>query len=162
MNRLDHDEVRQLIDADPGALYDIVSNVTRTPEWSPEVVSCSWLDDATGPAVGARFQARNKRRWFSWSNKPVVDVADRARGFAFTRTERGGGSIRWSYRFEPGDAGTTVVLSYDVLRNVPVGLHMILRVLFGVRDLRADLHENMGTSLTRLAALAVNTPSGGR
>jgi hypothetical protein len=39
---------------------------------------------------------------------------------------------------------------------------MILRVLFGVRDLRADLHENMGTSLTRLAALAVNTPSGGR
>jgi hypothetical protein len=162
MNRLDHDEVRQLIDADPGALYDIVSNVTRTPEWSPEVVSCSWLDDATGPAVGARFQARNKRRWFSWSNKPVVDVADRAREFAFTRTERGGGSIRWSYRFEPGDAGTTVVLSYDVLRKVPVGLHMILRVLFGVRDLGADLHENMGTSLTRLAALAVNTPSGGR
>jgi hypothetical protein len=154
MKRLDHDEVRQLIDTDPGALYDIVSNVTRTPEWSPEVVSCSWLDDATGPAVGARFKARNKRRWFSWSNKPVVDVADQGREFAFTRTEPGGGSIRWSYRFEPGDNGTTVVLSYHVLRKVPVGLHMILRVLFGVRDLGADLHENMRTSLTRLAALA--------
>src|SRR5205823_4826550 len=82
--------------------------VARTPEWSPEVDRCTWLDGATGPAVGARFAARNRRRWFAWTNRPVVDVADAGREFAFTRTERGGGSIRWRYRLRPDAGGTTV------------------------------------------------------
>lgn len=154
MNRLDRDEVRMDIDADAGTLYDLVSDVTRTPEWSPEVIACSWLDGATGAAVGARFTATNKRRWLTWSNRPVVAVADRGNEFAFTRTEHGGGSIRWYYRLSPSDGGTSVALGYQVLRPVPVGLHVALRLLFGVRDLRADLHANMEASLRRLAQLA--------
>ena len=45
-------------------------------------------------------------------------------------------------------------MSYQVLRPVPVSLHVILRLLFGVRDLRADLHANLQTSLRRLAEIA--------
>jgi hypothetical protein len=160
MNRLDRDEVRMHIDADAGTLYDLVSDVPRTPEWSPEVMRCAWLGGATSAAAGARFTARNRRRWFTWSNQPVVDVADRGREFAFTRTERGGGTIRWSYRFEPAATGTSAVLAYQVLRPVPVGLHVMLRLLFGVRDLRADLHANMQTSLRRLADLARRQTAG--
>jgi polyketide cyclase/dehydrase/lipid transport protein len=44
MNRLGHDEVRLAIDATPEWLYDLVSDVPRTPEWSPEVIACQWLD----------------------------------------------------------------------------------------------------------------------
>src|SRR6516225_4827890 len=77
MNRLDHDEVRLRIQAPPGLLYDLVSDVPRTPEWSPEVISCRWLDGAAGAVPGARFSARNKRRWAAWSNKPVVETAER-------------------------------------------------------------------------------------
>jgi hypothetical protein len=72
-------------------------------------------------------------------------------------TERGvmrGRADRWSYRFLPDDIGTTVTLSYDVLRPVSAGLHLTLRLLFGVRDLRADLHQNMQTSVRRLAEVA--------
>ncbi len=47
-----------------------------------------------------------------------------------------------------------VALAYQVLWPVPVSLHVMLRLLFGVRDLRADLHANMQTSLRRLAAIA--------
>jgi hypothetical protein len=154
MNRLDHDEVGLHIDADADRLYDLVSDVTRTPEWSPEVISCDWLDGAAGAAVGARFRARNRRRWFTWSNKPVIETADRGKNFAFTRIEPGGGTIRWFYRFAPSPAGTIVELGYQVLRPVPPTLHIILRTLFGVRDLRADLHQNMTTSLERLAEMA--------
>ena len=154
MNRLDHDEVRLHIEALAGSLYDLVSDVPRTPQWSPEVISCTWLDGATEAAVGARFLARNKRRWFTWSNKPVVQTTDRGREFAFARTEHGGGTIRWFYRFTPSDTGTTVEHGYQVLRPVPVALHIILGVLFGVGDLRSDLHQNMTTSLRRLAATA--------
>jgi hypothetical protein len=141
---------------DPGrvrVVYGLVSDVARTPQWSPEVVACRWLDGATGPVVGARFAARNRRRWFTWTNRPVVDVADPGREFAFTRTEPGGGSVRWRYRLEPAGPGTLVRHSYEVVRPVPRGLHVALRVLFGVRDLRADLHANMATSLERLAAV---------
>jgi hypothetical protein len=127
--------------------------VTRIREWSPEVVECTWLDGATGPAVGARFRAHNKKGWFRWSNKPVVDIADEPREFAVTRTEPGGGSIRWTYRLTPDGEGTVVALRYDVLRPVPRGLHVALRVLLGVRDLQDDLHANMRTSLERISAI---------
>ena len=85
MNRLDHDEVRLRIQAPPELLYDLVSDVPRTPEWSPEVISCRWLDGAAGAVPGARFSARNKRRWAAWSNKPVVETAERGQEFAVTR-----------------------------------------------------------------------------
>jgi hypothetical protein len=154
MNRLDHDEVRRHIPVDAVLLYDLVSDVPRTPQWSPEVISCTWLDGVTAAAAGARFTARNKRRWFTWSNKPVVEIADRGKEFAVSRTERGGGTIRWYYRFEPSAEGTTVELGYEVIRPVPASLHLILRALLGVRDLRSDLHQNMTTSLQRLAEVA--------
>jgi hypothetical protein len=160
MNRLDHDEARVHVSAGADLLYDLVSDVRRTPEWSPEVISCAWLDGTKGAVAGARFRARNRRRWFTWSNRPVVEVADPGRQFAVTRTEPGGGTIRWAYQLRPDPAGTVVTLSYDVLRPVPVGLHLILRVLFGVRDLRADLHQNMQTSLRRLADVAQRETAG--
>ena len=154
MERLTRDEVRLHVKADPRTLYELVSDVTRTPEWSREVVSCEWIDGATGPVVGARFKAQNKRRWFSWSNHPEVVVADPGREFAISRTETGGGTIVWRYRFEPETSGTTVVQSYEVVRAVPMGLHWMLRIVLGVRDLRADLHENMRASLRRFADIA--------
>lgn len=155
MNRLDHDEARMHVGVDAAALYDLVSDVTRTPQWSPEVVDCRWLDGATGPVAGARFAARNKRHWLIWVNRPVVEVAERGKEFSITRTERGGGTMRWSYRLEPEADGTSVVLSYDVLRPVPLALHWVLRLVFGVSDLRADLNANMHTSLQRLAEVAL-------
>lgn len=153
MNRLDHDHVFVHMDADAGQVYDLVSDVARTPEWSPEVISCSWLDGATGAAEGARFVARNRRRWFTWSNRPVVTTARWGEEFAFIRTEHGGGTIRWYFRIRPDETGIRLELGYQVLRSVPVGLHIVLRALFGVRDLRADLHDNMRHSLQRIAQL---------
>jgi hypothetical protein len=155
VQRLDHDEVRLKINADPELLYEMVSDVRRTPEWSPEVVSCRWLDETAGYAVpGARFSARNRRRWFAWSNRPVVETTDRGREFAFTRTEPGGGTIRWFFRFAPDAGGTMTTLGYRVLKPVPVGLQVALRVFFGVRDLEGDLRRNITTSLGRVAEIA--------
>jgi hypothetical protein len=160
MDRLDHDEASLHVAADAGLLYDLVCDVTRTPEWSPEVISCAWLGGADRAAPGARFTARSRRRWFTWSNRPVVETVDRPRRFAITRSEPGGGTIRWSYRLEPDAAGTTVTLSYEVLRPESAGLHLMLRLLLGVRDLRADLQQNMQTSLRRLAGVAQREAAG--
>ena len=159
MKRLSRDEVRRHVATDPGRVYALVSDVTRTPQWSPEVIECRWLDGAAGAVAGARFVARNRRRWLTWSNKPVVEVAEPAVEFAISRTEHGGGTIRWAYHLTPERAGTAVALSYEVVRPVPLGLHVVLRLLFGVRDLQADLHANMAASLDRIAELTTAAPT---
>jgi hypothetical protein len=160
MQDLDRDEVSAYMAAPPETVYDLVADVTRTPEFSPEVQSCTWLDGATKAAVGARFKARNKvQRGPGWSNKPVVTVADRGREFTFTRTELGGGTMRWSYRFEPEGAGTRVTESYEVLRPLTAFMWFVIGTVCGRKDRRSDLRAGMQLTLERIKAVA-EVPAG--
>lgn len=156
--QLDHDEVSLHIEATPETLYDVVADVTRTPELSPEVVSCSWLDGATGPFVGARFGAVNKAgRGPAWKNRPVVLTADRGREFAFSRTEKFSGTLVWRYRFVPEGTGTLVTESYEVTRPVSALGWFVIGTLYGQRDRRADLRVGMSQTLRRLQQVAERT-----
>jgi hypothetical protein len=75
--QLDHGEVSLVIRATPTALYDLVADITRTPQFSPSVVRAEWVGGAPAPAVGAGFRARSSpRRGYALSNKPVTTVAD--------------------------------------------------------------------------------------
>ena len=148
------DRVERYIEAPPEALYDVIADITRTPELSPEIISAEWIDGATGPAVGARFRARNKTgRGPSWHNEPVVTAADRGRAFAFSRTEKGAGTIVWTYRFTPEGTGTRVTESYEVTSPVQLFGWFVIGVLYGNKDRRSDLRRGMTTTLERLAAL---------
>jgi hypothetical protein len=151
MQTLDRDSAEIVVAAPAEDLYDLVADVVRTPEFSPEVVSVRWLDGATGPAVGARFEsvnaARSGRRW---KNRPVVRVADRGREFAFERTEPFAGSIVWRYRFEPVDGGTRVVESYEVERPVSRLGWFVIEKVFQGGNRREELRAGMRTTLERL------------
>jgi hypothetical protein len=155
MQMLDRDEVSAVVDAGPETVYALVADVTRTPDFSPEVVSCRWLDGATGPAVGARFEAVNSASGSrAWKNRPVVTVADPGREFAFSRTEPLAGTIVWRYRFEPAGDGTRVVESYEVERPVTRLGWLLIEKVYGGRDRRAALRSGMRTTLERLRAAA--------
>src|SRR4051812_33504722 len=107
--RVAHDEVTVEIAAAPDVVYELVSDITRMGEWSPECERCTWTDGATGPAAGARFKARNRgRRGPAWFNTPTVTVADPGREFAFNRQGMAIGSYTWRYVMRPSDAGTLV------------------------------------------------------
>jgi hypothetical protein len=155
MQTLDHDSAEIVVAAPPDRVYDLVADVTRTPELSPEVISARWLDGAAGPAVGARFEAVNAgRTGRRWRNRPVVTAADPGREFAFARTEPFAGTIAWRYRFEAVDGGTRVVESYHVERPVTrIGWFVIERVFRG-GNRREELRAGMRTTLERLRALA--------
>ena len=43
------------IAAPPGLVYDLIADVTRMSEWSPECYRCEWLDGAPAPAGGRGF-----------------------------------------------------------------------------------------------------------
>jgi hypothetical protein len=155
MQTLDHDSVSIHIGAPPEAVYGLVADVTRMPEFSPEIVRCRWLGGATGPYVGARFAAVNKVPGRpSWTNKPVVTVAEPGRAFAFARTERFAGTVRWSYRFEPEAGGTRVTESYEVTRQISRIGWFVIGTLFGRKDRRSDLRAGMEQTLQRMRGVA--------
>lgn len=155
---LTRDSVQRHIDASPKALYDVIADVTRTPELSPGVESCEWVDGATGPAVGARFRAKNNvGRGPAWHNHPVVTVADRGRELAFARTEKGAGTIVWRYQLSPEGEGTLVTESYEVTSPVRLLGWFIIGGIYGLKDRQGDLRRGMTTTLDRLAALVEET-----
>jgi hypothetical protein len=109
-------EARIEIDAGPLTVYQLVSDITRMGEWSPECYRCEWLDGATGATVGARFRGHNRLGRYHWQRTAVVTAADPGREFAFTILNQDGREeTLWSYRLSPLGEGTAVVESYEFL-----------------------------------------------
>ncbi len=92
-----------VVAATPEALYDLVTDIGRTGEWSPICREC-WWKDGDSAAEGAWFTGRNEADGRSWETDSKVVIADRGREF---RWLVGGEYVRWSYTFEAVEAGQT-------------------------------------------------------
>jgi polyketide cyclase/dehydrase/lipid transport protein len=101
------------INAAPGVVFALVSDVTRMGDWSPETTNCEWVDGATGPAVGAKFRGTNKLWFYSWSTTPTITSCEPGRLFVFDA----GGTI-WTYSFTDSNGGTSVTESFRVESTV--------------------------------------------
>ena len=99
----------------PQQLYDLVSDVTRTGEWSPTCAAC-WWDEGAGPAVGSWFTGRNVTPARTWETRSQVVAADPGREFSWLV---GGKLVRWSYLLEPVEGGTRLTEAWEFL---PAGL----------------------------------------
>ncbi|AXI78490.1 SRPBCC family protein [Peterkaempfera bronchialis] len=90
-------EVR--ISASPTAVYDVVSDLTRSGEWSPECLGGAWVSGEPG-AVGAVFRGRNLR------GEDVVSWAPVVRGTWYTHSEvvaaEPGRTFRWAMHDSSG------------------------------------------------------------
>jgi uncharacterized protein YndB with AHSA1/START domain len=141
------------VEAPPDEVYELVSDVTRMGEWSPETTSADWVGGATGPEVGAKFKGRNRHGLARCSTTPRVVAAEPGREFAFTTSWLGNDSTRWTYRFEPDDGGTRVTESFEMLEDVKWYFTASERLLMGVKDRKADLEAAMAKTLDRLKAV---------
>lgn len=95
--------------APPDVVYALVSDVTRTGEWSPICRAC-WWDDGAGPRPGAWFTGRNEADGVVWETHCEVVVADPGREFAFVV---GPGWVRWTYTIEPAAGGSRLTESWQ-------------------------------------------------
>jgi uncharacterized protein YndB with AHSA1/START domain len=153
--RRSYDSVSTDMAAPPERVYELVADITRMGEWSPECYHCEWAKGASGPAVGAKFKAKNKgRRGPSWFNKPVVTAATPGREFAFNRSGPGIGSYTWRYELEPIDSGTRLTESFTAERPLGKAMTWITMKWTGSADRDADLREGMTTTLARIKAAA--------
>lgn len=142
-----------VVQAPAEIVWNLVSDVTRIGEWSPETEAAEWVSGAPGE-VGARFRGRNRRGRSAWSTTCEVVESVPGRTFAFAVGKLARPSARWRYELEEV-GGTTRVTESFVLPK-PLGLlsRLTTRMFLGVRDREADLLEGMQQTLQRLKAAA--------
>ncbi len=106
------------VEASAEALYDLVSDITRTGSWSPVCTSCWWDDETEAGQVGAWFTGRNELPSRTWQTRCQVAVAEPGREFAWIVEGR---FVRWGFSMAPTETGTTLTESWEFL---PDGIAM--------------------------------------
>jgi Polyketide cyclase / dehydrase and lipid transport len=143
-------EASETIAAGADRLYDLISDITRMGDWSPEACRGRWRGSATGPAVGARFRGSNRSGWRRWSTDCEVTAAERGKRFAFRVSSIGMPVALWSYDFEPAGSGTRVVERWSDLRSS--FLTVVSRPVTGVSDRVSHNQRTMEQTLAGLKA----------
>lgn len=102
-----------VINRPPNEVFAAVSDISRTGEWSPECIAGRWVGDATGPAVGARFEGDNAvaiagRTVKRWTTTSVVTACQPDAVFEFVAEEY----TTWRYELMPDGAGTRLTETF--------------------------------------------------
>jgi uncharacterized protein YndB with AHSA1/START domain len=138
--------------ASPEVVWDLVSDVTRIGEFSPETFEARWTRGATGPEVGAHFKGHVKRNGVGpvyWTLCRVTEcVPQRDFGFVVVMGDRD--LNHWRYQLRPVDGGTEVTESYEL---PAMGVFKLYWALLG--RLRGRTNERgMRQTLERIKAVA--------
>jgi hypothetical protein len=143
-------EVSIFVDASVDAVWELVSDVTRTGEWSVECRGAEWMDGATGPVEGARFRGRNRRNATRWSRVcELLDVvAPQRLAWRTLPTRLLPDSTRWEFELTPDGAGTKLTERMQVLEIPAFYDWLFAAMLPQHRDRTADLKAD----LTRIKA----------
>lgn len=117
-------EASILIKASPEAIYDMVSDVTRMGEWSPEGVGADWTSvgaggDGAPGKVGDWFDGHNKSGEREWTRACEVARADRGKDFTFVVLGVEENCTWWSYEMEPVEAGTRLTERWWIVNKTP-------------------------------------------
>ena len=109
--------------------YELISDITRMGDWSPECYRCEWLNGATTAVEGARFRGHNRLGKVRWHTDAIVTVADPGREFGFTTLHKEGREeTMWRYELslDPwmGDFEWSSARLGAVSRAVDVAAHV--------------------------------------
>ena len=137
------------IAAPPEVVYDLVSDVTRTGEWSPECRSCEWVDEPG--QVGSRFKGHNRSGPARWTTTAKVVTADRPRAFGFATLFKDGDGTRWTYEIASKGDGTRLTESFESV-DAPVFIKLAERLF--IRNRQEQLEKGIDETLAKIKAIA--------
>ena len=100
-------EAKIEISAPPELVYDLVSDLSRMGEWSPESIGGSWKDGGRGQ-VGDWFEGHNRSGEREWTRESQVANAERGSDFTFVVGGIEASYTWWSYEMQPSPTGTTL------------------------------------------------------
>ena len=136
------------IEASADVIYDLVADVTRMGEWSPENRGGRWVT-GDGSSVGDQFEGDNRRGDVEWTFGVTVNSAEPGVVFAFHTGPVEHPLVQWTYRMEPDGAGTTLTESWELLEPQAFIEH------FGPdypSERAVIVEQDLVTTLTRLQA----------
>lgn len=147
-----HGQVSTHVDAAPDKVWEVVADLTKMGEWSPECHRVEWLDGASSPAAeGARFRGWNRYGPLRWTMSCRVTSSVPGREVAWVTVKGGRDLVSWKYRFEESGGGTELTESFDV-RLLPPTARLAEDFLMRDRDRRRE--EAMRQTLARIKAVA--------
>jgi hypothetical protein len=100
------------IDAAPEVVWQLVADITRMGEWSPECWKAEWERGATGPAVGALFHGWNRAGTYEWDAPCLVTACEPGKAFAFQVPVEGDVVTVWRFDVTANGEGTTLTESF--------------------------------------------------
>jgi hypothetical protein len=145
------DSVTVHMAAPPERVWDLVSDVTRIGEFSPETFEAKWTRGSTGPAEGAWFKGHVKRNGIGpiyWTLCRVVTCEPQEEfGFSVMMGDRPVNT--WRYRLAAAEGGTDVTESFELAGMLPLRLYW---TVLGWARGRTN-REGMRTTLERIRAV---------
>ena len=135
------------VDAPPDAVWTVLADLSRMPDWSPELVRMVPLRRG-GLRVGQWYLGINRRKAVVWPTRSVVTEVEPGRLLAWDTPSSG---ARWIWELVPEGTGTRVVHR----RPVPHGVSAMSRVfaplfLGGSAEHADELEAGMAQTVARL------------
>lgn len=138
-------EVSVVVDATPDQVWRVVSDVTRTGEWSHECRTVDWVGSVGEARPGARFRGGNRAGPWRWSRTCELVTVDPARELAWRTvpTTLFPDSTLWTLRLEPVGDGTRLTQSFEVVRAPRLLDLVYARLIPAHQDRDARLAEDL-------------------
>ena len=143
------------IDAPSDAVWSVVSDVTRMPEWSPECRKILTLGSPRSGA-GTRFVGINRRGWAFWPTTSTVVRFEPGRAVAWKTRQS---AATWTYELEPTETGTRLTARRDLDAFSPM-TKVAAPLIGGAVGHDHELTEGLRTTLERIkAAVEAGAPA---
>ena len=145
------DQVSVWMDAPPARVWDLVTDVTRIGEFSPETFEARWTRGSTGPEVGAFFKGHVKRNGVGPTYWTLCKVTrcETEKAFEFAVGTAAITVNSWGYELEPKDGGTLVSEYFRMEPSIATRLYWtVLGALRGRTN-----RKGMRTTLERMKAV---------
>ena len=144
-------EVSLHIKASPAEVWDLVSDITRIGEFSPETFEARWRHGYDHAEVGAKFKGHVKRNGVGptyWS-PCTVTRCEPERHFEFTVGTDTTSLNNWGYQLQAQNDGTLVTEYFRLETSIPMRVYW---TLLGALRRRTN-ERGMRTTLERMKAV---------
>jgi uncharacterized protein YndB with AHSA1/START domain len=132
------------IDASPESVWEVLADVTRMSEWSPECRKVVVLGSPK-EGVGTTLLGLNRRGWAIWPTTSKVVRYEPAKAVAWKTRESG---ATWSYELAPSNGGTTLTGRRE-LPAYTVGTRLMAPLIGGAQGHDEELGDGIRTTLER-------------
>jgi uncharacterized protein YndB with AHSA1/START domain len=139
------------IDASPVAVFSVVTDVSRLPEWNRAITEV--IEAPASLELGSVWRVRVHALGQSWVSRSQVSVLDPAAGEFAYRSQSDDGNpshAEWDWHVEPDGMGSKVTVTVDLNPITFLRKHLLIRIR------RPALCKEMQESLAALGA-AVRT-----